>query len=70
MIRDLDKKTWWNYIHEDIKELLIQSLLLVETADKWELILPRTSVGELYKKMDFVTIHLLFFLLRKPTKDF
>ena len=36
MIRDLDKKTWWNYIHEDIKELLIQSLLLVETADKWE----------------------------------
>ena len=36
MIDDLEKRPWWGYIHEDIKELLIQSLLLVETADKWE----------------------------------
>lgn len=36
MIDDLEKKPWWDYIHEDIKELLVQSLLLVETAEKWE----------------------------------
>lgn len=36
MIGDLEKKTWWSYVHEDIKELLMQSLLLVETADEWE----------------------------------
>lgn len=36
MIGDLEKKSWWEYIHEDLKELLIQSLLLIETADQWE----------------------------------
>ena len=36
MVEDLEKRGWWNYIHEDIKELLLQSLLLVETAEKWE----------------------------------
>lgn len=36
MIGDLEKKTWWDYIHEDLKELLIQSLLLINTADHWE----------------------------------
>ncbi len=36
MIGDLEIKNWWSYVHDDIKELLIQSLLLVETADKWE----------------------------------
>lgn len=35
-VDDLEKKPWWGYVHEDIKELLVQSLLLVETADKWE----------------------------------
>ncbi len=36
MVEELEKRVWWSYVHSDIKELLMQSLLLVETAQKWE----------------------------------
>lgn len=32
----INKKPWWNYVHEDIRELILQSLLLLKTADRWE----------------------------------
>lgn len=31
----LQEKLWWNYIHEDLRELLKQSFLLLDTAKKW-----------------------------------
>jgi hypothetical protein len=33
---DLGKKLWWNYIHGDIKELFVESLLLLSKAETWE----------------------------------
>jgi len=35
---DIDPKgsVWWNYLDEDLQELIIQSLLLLDTAQKWE----------------------------------
>jgi hypothetical protein len=32
----LETKVWWEYIDDGLKELLLQSLLLVETAENWE----------------------------------
>jgi hypothetical protein len=40
---DLDSRAWWNYVNEDLKELLLQSLLLIEAANKWE-----TDTGETF----------------------
>jgi hypothetical protein len=34
---DLSKKVWWGYIPDDLKELLLQALLLVKTAEEWEI---------------------------------
>lgn len=34
-IEELQKNIWWDYVHHDIKELLIEALLLLETAKKW-----------------------------------
>lgn len=31
----LNKRVWWGYLHEDLKELLTQSQLLVETVENW-----------------------------------
>src|SRR4030042_2220466 len=42
-IKDLDSKAWWSYVNEDLKELLLQSLLLIEAANKWE-----TNGGETF----------------------
>jgi hypothetical protein len=36
MNENMDNRPWWNYVHEDIRELLTQSLLLLKTANKWE----------------------------------
>jgi len=32
----INEKKWWNYVHEDIRELILQSILLTKTAEKWE----------------------------------
>jgi hypothetical protein len=36
MIRELENKIWWNYIHEDLKELFKQSYLLIDFVDQGE----------------------------------
>lgn len=36
----LEEKVWWEYLEEDLRELLLQSSLLIETAEKWEKELP------------------------------
>ena len=33
---DLRKRSWWNYIHSDIRELLYESLILIEKVRKWD----------------------------------
>lgn len=34
-VEELQKNIWWEYIHKDIKELLTEAVLLLETAKKW-----------------------------------
>lgn len=34
--KDLEKNIWWGYVQKDIKELLTESVLLLNTAKKWE----------------------------------
>lgn len=34
-IDHLTSRPWWNYLDEDIKELLKQSILLVQTVEEW-----------------------------------
>lgn len=36
MNKDLEKRIWWNYLHEDLKELIKESTLLVERVEKWD----------------------------------
>lgn len=36
----LEDKAWWGYIHEDLRELVRQSFLLLDIASKWEEKLP------------------------------
>ena len=35
-IDELSKKPWWNYIEGDLRELLTESILLVEETKDWE----------------------------------
>jgi hypothetical protein len=39
----LESRVWWNFIDEDLRELLKESLLLMETAEKWKEDLPSGS---------------------------
>lgn len=32
----LEKRIWWDYLHEDLKELLRESVLLVGRVENWE----------------------------------
>jgi hypothetical protein len=36
MDENIEERPWWKYVHEDIRELLTQSLLLLKTANRWE----------------------------------
>ncbi|OGM12784.1 hypothetical protein A3A76_00825 [Candidatus Woesebacteria bacterium RIFCSPLOWO2_01_FULL_39_23] len=42
MENNLETKPWWGYIHEDLRELLTQSVLLITTARRWESELSRS----------------------------
>jgi len=35
MIFDLEKRVWWEYLTEDLKDLLLQSQVLFEKTGKW-----------------------------------
>jgi hypothetical protein len=35
-LEELEEKIWWSYLHEDLRELLRQSVLLVKTVKKWD----------------------------------
>lgn len=35
MASSLEKKVWWRYIHEDVRELLKESLVLLERSAGW-----------------------------------
>jgi hypothetical protein len=32
----LEKKVWWNYLEEDLRELFQQSIFLIKIVEKWE----------------------------------
>ena len=32
----LEKKDWWDYLEEDLKELLLESVLLEKKVKSWE----------------------------------
>lgn len=32
----LEKKPWWNYVHEDLRELLLESVFLLKNVGEWE----------------------------------
>ncbi len=36
MSLSLENRSWWKYIHEDLRELLRESLILIEKVGKWE----------------------------------
>src|SRR3989344_309003 len=36
MNTQLEKRTWWNYIHTDLKELLKQAVILLEQVERWD----------------------------------
>lgn len=36
MNASLEKRVWWNYLQEDLRELLRESVLLVNRVGKWE----------------------------------
>jgi len=36
METSLESRLWWDYIHEDLKELIVQSKVLVKTVKDWE----------------------------------
>ena len=36
-IEELQKNIWWDYIYKDLKELLIEAVLLLQTAKKWRI---------------------------------
>jgi hypothetical protein len=36
MEEDLEKKVWWSQLHEDLQELLKESILLLETVGGWK----------------------------------
>jgi len=62
MTESLEEKSWWNYLEEDLQELLRQSLLLIDTVEKWRrnpstgpsTELSRTSSGQEFHDYAFV----------------
>jgi hypothetical protein len=36
MDENLEKHNWWNYIHEDLKDLIRESYLLINKVENWE----------------------------------
>jgi hypothetical protein len=70
MDEDLDKKAWWNYIHEDIRELLTQTLLLLKTADKWESRVSETLGRGSIKKNTFHDYSFIVFPAAKAYEGF
>lgn len=36
MVEDLEKRNWWTYIHEDLQELLKESVLLCDRVSTWD----------------------------------
>ena len=36
MNKSLDKHVWWDYLEEDLQELLRESTLLLDKVEKWE----------------------------------
>ena len=43
MEQPLSKSPWWNYLEEDLRELINQSFLLLDTAENWKEHLPPGS---------------------------
>jgi hypothetical protein len=70
MVEDLEKKKWWGYIHDDIKEFLVQSLLLVETAEKWETHFTETFGRGTLKKEGFHDYSFIVFPAAKAYEGF
>ena len=36
MDKNLEKHSWWNYIHEDLKDLIRESYILINKVENWE----------------------------------
>ncbi len=36
MVKNMEHNVWWDYLEEDLQELLRESTLLLERAGKWE----------------------------------
>lgn len=64
----LEKRLWWNYVHEDLKELLKEAIVLLERVEKWEekfhdysfIVFPAAKAYEgylktLFKDLGFIT---------------
>jgi hypothetical protein len=50
---NLENRSWWNYLEEDLQELLRQSLLLIEVVEKWRRN-PSTDSGQEFHDYAFV----------------
>ena len=49
MDNSLEKKLWWNYVHEDLRELLLESVFLIKNVGEWE----KSLTGEKYVFHDY-----------------
>ena len=69
---DVDPKEmpWWDYVHEDIRELLEQSLLLVDTAGRWEAHFTKTFGRGTLKKDGFHDYSFIVFPAAKAYEGF
>ena len=66
----LSRKVWWGYIHEDLRELLLQSLLLVKTAEMWEKDLSASVTYDSFKRHKFHDYSFIVFPAAKAYEGF
>jgi len=53
MADSFENKPWWDYLEEDLQELILQSLRLIETVEDWKRD-PSTSSGQEFHDYAFV----------------
>jgi hypothetical protein len=67
---NLREKNWWNYINEDLRELMVQSLLLLDTAQKWEANFSETFGRGVLAKEEFRDYSFIVFPAAKAYEGF
>ena len=67
MEKDLENKVWWKHVHEDLRELIRESVLLLETVGNWKetfhdyafIVFPVAKAYEGFLKTLFLDLHFI-----------